>query len=224
MFELQKHPGRFSLPFLIYFGYTLTKGLWLSDLGPPGFWIADLVSFIVLPIALLVIFRLPSGPAVMDEERANRQKGFMVPIVVNGFLIAFVIWLIFAMSWVAFDRWGIDESIILPPTICYEQRMAQDGLWYYVTTVYYALTAAFVEEYFFRFLLRKALRPYTESAFAFVVISSTTFGLGHWAGGLHNMCAATLAGVLLSWTYVRAGDLRLPIVGHAFYWLRLIFR
>jgi membrane protease YdiL (CAAX protease family) len=209
---------------LIYFGYTLTKGLWLNDLGPVGFWVADVASFVVVPILLILVFRLPLRMPELRDKRNDRTEGSWILIAVNGFLIAFALFMIFFLSRVAFARWGIDESVILPPKIVYEGRIAKDGIWYYVDTVYFALSAALVEEYIFRFVLRRALLPYTSAALPFVLVSATTFALVHWAGGLQNLFAAFFGGLLLASVYLKSGDLRLPIVGHAFYWLRLLFR
>ena len=224
MTESHKTAGRYSLPFLIYFAYTLTKGLWLGGLEGAAFWAADFVSFVVIPAALVVAYRLPVRLSELRTRRANRPEGFLVPVVVNGFLIAFVMRMIFIFGSLAFSRWGIDESVILPPSVVYEARVPKEGVWLYVCIVYFALTAALVEEYFFRFLLRRALLPYTAATLPFVLVSSVTFALVHWGGGLLNLCAAFPAGALLAWAYVKASDLRLPVVGHAFYWLRLLFR
>ena len=216
--------GRYSLPFLIYFAYTLTKGFWLDRLGDVGFWGADTVSLVVIPLLLVVVFRLPIRPAQLRDTRKDKSQGFWVPVVVNGFLVAFVLRMIFFFTWVAFARWGIDQFQILPPRISYVDRMPKEGLGYYLFVVYIALTAALVEEYIFRFCLRKALSPYTSAAMPFIVLSATTFGLAHWGGGFYNLVAAFLCGLLLASVYVKAGALRLPIVAHAFDWLRLLFK
>lgn len=224
MFQWHTHAGRYSLPFLIYFAYSLTKGLWLNELGNMGFWVADIISFVVVPLALVLAFRLPVRPRQLRDERKCRARGFWVPVVVNGFLIAFVIRVVFAASALAFAKWDIDESLILPPSISYVGRLPESGIWFYVGVVYLALSAALVEEYCYRFLLRRALLDYSKSKLLFIVLSSITFALVHWGNGLHNMVAAFLTGLLLASAYVLADDLRVPITGHAFFWLRLLVR
>jgi membrane protease YdiL (CAAX protease family) len=218
------HAGRYSLPFLIYFGYTLTKGLWLNDLDNTAFWFADFLSFVALPALLVVVFRLPVRPEELRDVERCRRRGFWVPVVVNGFLIAFAIRMITVISAVELHKRDIDDWLYLPPTISYVGRMPESGPWFYVGVIYLALSAAVVEEYCYRFLLRRAMQRYTSRLVPFVVLSALTFSLVHWGNGLHNMTAAFFVGLLLAFSYAKADDLRLPVTGHAFYWLRLLWR
>jgi membrane protease YdiL (CAAX protease family) len=217
---LQLEEGRFSLPFLIYFTYSLAKRLWLCRLDGAAFWIADMVSYVVIPVVLIFAFRLPLRASELRDPPARQLSRSWGPVLFNGFLVACGVRIVFVVGALLLSKAGVHDDLILPPTIAYADKVPKSAPWFYMGIIYLALSAALVEEYFYRYLLRAAWRQHSKSAVAFVLVSATTFALVHWGNGARNVITAFFAGLLLATVYVRVGDLRVPITGHALDWLR----
>jgi membrane protease YdiL (CAAX protease family) len=113
---------------------------------------------------------------------------------------------------------------VLPQVISYSGHIPKAPPASVVTIVYLAVTAGFVEEYFFRGLLNPLVCKYLGNSVAvFVVVSSLSFAAIHWGGGLANVIGSLPFGVFLALVYVRTGDIRVRVLAHTAYWLRWLF-
>lgn len=76
------------------------------------------------------------------------------------------------------------------------------------------LLVAVHEELVFRKLFLRLVEPVLGSRALTVIIGALLFGLIHWENGVGNTIAATVAGFILMFVYIRTGNLTSPITVH----------
>ena len=108
-------------------------------------------------------------------------------------------------------------------TQTYTGRISSDAPFRALVIAYLVLTASVVEEVFFRGIIHRIvfdLLPYGRRV-AFVLISTTLFGVFHLKLGFVPFVAALSIGLLLAFLFLELSDLRPLIVAHALlnlYW------
>jgi len=213
-------PRRALAAFVIYFGVTLSKRYWFPLLDDTYFWLADVLCFVGLPVALWVGFRLPRKPAfALGAKRPQAlTQGEVVYLVL---LLLLGLWLASNVGINMGNRLARHFPDVLPRAIDYVGHVPSDGVARWVVAVYVAVSAGVIEEYFFRGLLGVVCAHYLgRSVAVFVVVSVLAFAAIHWGGGLVNVIAAGCSGVLLAAVYARTGDLRIPMAAHTLIWAR----
>jgi membrane protease YdiL (CAAX protease family) len=204
--------------FLIYFAATLSKRYWLPGLNQSMFWLADVACFIGLPLVLFFAFQLPIRPRFNSALTATTSNDWSAVFFMAA-LCFLGIWGVGLMT----DRmgWRVAQRHPdwLPMVINYRSHIPESGVMKSLVTVYFALTAAVVEEYIFRGLLGSILKSHV----AFVSLSTLSFALIHWGGGFVNVFSAFFSGLILAIVYVRTKDLRVVMLAHGFYWLTFLF-
>lgn len=184
------------------------------------FWLADAACFVLLPVLLVAAFRLPSVPEFNIRERKNARLD--VGLLVYFTLLSVLgLWLLSHIGLVIGAKFARHYPDVLPRVINYYAHIPKEGISAVLATVYFAVTAGVIEEYVFRGLLSTVCGHYfRRSVPVFVILSTVSFAWVHWGGGLVNVIAAGVQGVLLTFVYVRTGDIRLPMLAHTLIGLR----
>jgi membrane protease YdiL (CAAX protease family) len=210
-----------ALLLAVYVLAVLSKRFVLPALSEDWFWRADVAYFALLPLLLLAWgWRKPDWE--MDELGARITAGpdevTHFTDVVNGVWLFLLVWpLAVAVTRLVGDAMpGLASAGLtaLLPTFSYAEHMPQFGLWRGLAMLYLSLSAAVVEEFFFRKALRQVLRRVTPSKLVFVPVSALVFGLAHWGLGLVGMACAFAAGLLLAACYAWQNRLTTVMVAH----------
>lgn len=207
----------------IYFAITLSKKFWLPALDGAYFWMADVACFVFLPATLVAVLKLPLRPGFAvghfkSRTLATNEAVYLALLTLLGLWVLSKIGLVIGVS---VARHYPDA---LPQVIDYVGHIPKTGGASVLVTVYFAITAGVVEEYVFRGLLASVCGHYfRRNSWVFVMASTLSFAAIHWGGGLANVVAAFIQGILLTVVYLRCGDLRIPLLAHTLIWLRLLF-
>lgn len=211
------------LAFLIYFGVTLSKGLWFPYLPDPYFWVADVLCFVVLPAALVFGLKLPLLPEYAIGIKKPRREPPST-LIFFSLILAISLWAAYSLSGYFAQSLIQNLSGLFPVQISYTAHIPKSGFWAFFVVVYFALTAGLVEEYFFRGLLNTAMaQTVTKNVFVYVIVSTISFTAIHWAGGAKNLVSTFLPGLVLAVAFVRTRDLRVCMLGHGLFWLKWLF-
>ena len=204
-------------------GYTavvLSKGFWLGGLSGWAFWLGDVVCFIVVPIVLVVTLRLPVLPAftILDSPdkssssgRSDYGDGAPLVYVSVSVVVIFITWKIgYALGGYA----TVQLPGLLNPVLDYRTHVPADGISRSIVSIYFALTAGIVEEFFSRGIAKNVIERFTSSPLLYVLISSALFASYHWAGGLRNVVTSFAVGLALASLYLWTRKLLPLMVAH----------
>ena len=196
--------------------WGLVSGFYLKELSANStlFWLHDFIGWILLPVACLVfIFRyynvrphhygLPSLRHQQIDARVFIKLGIAILVFLTFIPIEIMSLHIFPVSPLAFS---------------YGDMMPK-GASGKPAALYLAVTAAFVEEIFYRGLLKRVIIGNAETLVRYgmyVVFSAILFGLNHWGQGLFKVVATTYLGIVASLIYLRFRNLWFLIGGHVF--------
>jgi hypothetical protein len=175
-------------PFVIL---SLADGWYKEPLfawSPAAFWVADALKFVVVPVAALAWLRVHAGvrPALYGLARPGNFNR------VDFLKLAVLVCAVMAYLLDSSTRLG---AALFPdrPSFTYLGAMPQ-GLPRPLLAVYFALTAALVEEVMFRGLPWLWLSGYMEGnrlRWTYLLWSAATFAGTHWENG-HGQLLATL--------------------------------
>jgi membrane protease YdiL (CAAX protease family) len=212
-----------QIAFLVYFLVTMSKRLWLPSLSGAYFWIADFFCFVCLPALLIAVFKLP----IMPTKQLDKEKSKFLEIgslLYLSFLTALGLWLLNIIGGVIGVKIVRYMPDVIPRVIDYASHIPKTGALSVLVVFYFSITAGYVEEYFFRGLLRLIIGDnFRYGQLLFVTISATSFAMIHWGGGLVNLVAAFMQGILLAIVLVRTGNIRVVMLGHSLFWLKWLF-
>lgn len=185
-------------------------------LQPGWFWAIDIAYFVGMPVFLILacvrkgfsvqeIFFAPIGTGEWQEVAGSRFAMVLVALMAAGACY----WLLTVP--LRFTR-GLNEFL---PAQFNHQDFKNRAEFASIAAVYFALSAALLEELVYRWLLGKALLDRGWGAAPFLCISTALFGLIHWHGGLQAIVLTGLVGLLLSWVYLKIRLLWPLVVAHA---------
>ncbi len=200
-----------------------------SFLWPEGrrvaYWFVDILGSVVIPGLVLV---LASRVCHLSASRIGLLSinSTAALIRLTWICLVCVLLLLFVdLFAVSFTRYLVAEfPDLLKQNYTHPDNVPSDWPQRGFFIAYFVLTASFVEEVFFRGILREiifGLIPYGRRL-VFVVVSTALFGAVHWKLGFVPFTAAISIGLLLGVLYVELSDLRPLIVAHAtlnLYWL-----
>jgi membrane protease YdiL (CAAX protease family) len=83
-----------------------------------------------------------------------------------------------------------------------------------LVTIYLAFSAGFVEETFYRGLLKIIFQDDFTFNYKYILISSFLFSLNHWEGGVRNIFSAFIFGVLTAIIYLKIKNIWPLVIGH----------
>lgn len=203
-----------ALPVLLW---SFFAGSFLPSLAsrePALFFAIDALGWVILPMACL---GFAYKAYHLTPDRYGLRWGRTFDSARSGLIavaLAAAVFLTFlpvqAVAW-----WLFPPSV---GTLSYAPLIPKGALGGLVA-LYLALTAAVVEEIFFRGLLKELFLSFSGSFAAkalFVGISALLFGVSHWALGAFKVVAALYLGVAAALLYLRFDSLWPNILGHLF--------
>ena len=203
-----------STAFLVFFGFSLAKGLWLPQVSATSIWATDVFAFIVLP-TLLVLFLSERGVRIATllstRPQARNTHGltlFLGCIVLLSIGVVYPVVLRMARHWVGQGWW---------PLVNYGAMVPSNGIWRVGALAYLALSAGVVEEFFYRGVVYRLLAP-IETTFrkaTFVLGSAALFAAIHWATGLANVVATFIVGLMMACWYLHLRTIVPLVLAHA---------
>ena len=180
-----------------------------------AFWIFDFVKFVAIPaVVLLWLYRAFSiAPASYGLRSRSKTENWFYFLGLTLFL-AIVLNLVY--KGVHHFAWDIVWRIFHPePAPEFYKSLVPDGLLHYPAAIYFAATAGFAEEVFFRglpLLYIKERFGNAKPGWKYVVATSVLFASAHWENGLHEVIATFAYGVASSLLYLKLRNLW-PLIG-----------
>jgi membrane protease YdiL (CAAX protease family) len=199
-----------SAPFLLV---NLLDGFTKPALAqlPRLFWTYDVTKWVLLPAVTLFAMRVWCGTRQADFGLHGPAPHWSLAQL-SGFTVLFTA---LAMSYFGFQLLG---ARFLPAGGTFDLvALLPEGAARLAAVLYLCVTAAVVEELFYRGVLREAMAPAGAGlgrATGYVVVSSTLFGVSHFEGGAVEIFATGLYGVVAALFALRVRNLWPLIVGH----------
>ncbi len=184
--------------------------------SPVWYWIADAVQWVIIPAACLLLLKIH-----YQGDYHSYGLGFRSLLSRRNFMctcLALALFLLmvfpgYGVLWTYL--WTIDDLTKIDGN---PERMMPSGIVAAgAVALYRSITAGFVEEVFFRGLLRHALigSVATErNVLSFLAFSSILFGLAHWEAGVTAIVTFTVLGVFAGLLYLFCNSLWPLIAGH----------
>jgi membrane protease YdiL (CAAX protease family) len=176
------------------------------------FWIHDFLIWLVIPAICLV---LAAKFCNLDQQALGLTRiSDQQPTTQTFLRLIFVL-----LAFLSFLPVQAILFAILPQNeanFSYDQVMPTGQLRTFAV-LYFALTAALVEEVFYRAMLGWAIVGNSSAPLKqtfYVLLSATLFGLNHWSQGSFKMLATMYLGVIAAVIYLRFRNLWYCIAGH----------
>jgi membrane protease YdiL (CAAX protease family) len=215
------HAHKYALFVITYTAVVFSKIAWLPLLNGAAFWIADIVSFVFFPLILakrLNLFALPAYvlPGKFKQKLSILELIFFILITYLCLLIAIKIGLFLGLKIAKIN------PNFFPPLYSYASKIPAQSILKFVVLIYFAVTAAIIEETVYRGYLSHAIAEYVPQKWqivSFIATSTLIFGMIHLGTGIANTVSAIFAGFVLAIAYVKTKDIRVPIAAHFLDWL-----
>ena len=184
--------------------------------NPVWYWIADVLQWVIVPAACLVLlkirYQVDYHSYGLDLRSLLSQRNLVYTCVALALFLLMVFpgyGALWKYLWTLDDltRVGGDPERMMPRGIVAASAV----------TLYRSITAGFVEEVFYRGLLRNALigSVATErNVLAYLAFSSILFGLAHWEAGATAIVTFTVLGAFAGLLYLFCNSLWPLIAGH----------
>lgn len=183
----------------------------LYRLSPALFWLADVLLFVVLPIA--IVYWLARFAYVRPRDyglNVASLKG--AQFLVTSLMFALILFAVYEFAkyigWIVAWRWHSEVDFSYGSA-------TPNGIWRPLIVLYWALSAGLMESVFYiglpwylwskRFWLAQRRR-------LFLCLSALLFAAVHWEQGMHNAIGAFGFGLAACLLYWKVNDLW-PIVG-----------
>lgn len=180
-------------------------------LSPRLFWIYDVTKWVLLPAVTLFAMRVWCGTRLSDFGLHGPAPRWSL----TQLSALTVLFTALATSYFAFQLVGAQ---FLPGGATFNLgAVLPEGAARLPTILYLCITAALIEELFYRGVLLEAMAPVGAGpgrATAYVVVSSALFGVSHFEGGAVEIFATGLYGVVAAVFALRVRNLWPLIVGH----------
>lgn len=183
---------------------------------PIRFWLIDVFQWVLLPAICLTLARTRCriGPVLYDlgSPRSLASPRLMLFTVASTGVFLTMVFPGYTLLWN--HLWSIDDLIRVNGSY---PGFAPTGILAVGILLYRSVTAGFVEEIFFRGLLKVALIgsvANNRNVANFLVISSILFGVAHWEQGVVATITLCVLGAFAGGLYLLCGSLWPLIVGH----------
>ena len=180
----------------------------------PGlYWSADIFAWIILPVLLLIIaFK---RKLVTFETLGLTVFKHQVPFIGIACIIACPL-----LYYTYFYSYEYAKSEFptnyLKVGFSYQALIPTEPPLSYLTTIYFSLTAGFVEEILYRSFYFNLFKKTAYQTLIFFVTSSLIFSLVHWEGGIHNLFATLVFGFVACALFLTTKNIWPCIIGHCF--------
>lgn len=196
-------------------GVLLLNGFWNEPLyraSPMAFWIADVLTHVILPASMLTWLAL-------RYDLWPRDYGFTPWLGRQADLLGLTL-LATALFWVSYKPVAAFFGHLLlseGAAVTYVDVMPGSPLARLLVAVYFSVSAAVFEEIMYRGLPH----AYCMRGFAaarpglYVLLSAALFGMAHWENGLHEILGTGCLGLLACALYLKIQTLW-PLIGAHF--------
>lgn len=205
------------LYWLAYTALLLCNGYYNPILArfPEAFWLADLVTSILLPVLALQHLAKTREESVAETLRwLNFGEAFNFSWLTGMGLLPISLILISAFRaghWMMY--WLAPE--LSEPFFGYGSMLPSGALQREIVILYYALTAGIGEEIFFR-AMPYHLHPWIgRRPFLYLIATSAIFAALHWEQNIWGLMATFLYGLIFGSYYLKSRSLIGPILLHS---------
>jgi membrane protease YdiL (CAAX protease family) len=196
------------------------NGFFMPNLDSPWLqWGTDLASYVVLPLCTFLWLRTHAGIAPLNYGVVSLKQAGQLGSVLKETALALVVLLVITQSvpgiaWSVLWRAGLAQYAFTQPE---HIHLPAGGLGRFAAVGYLCVSAAVVEEVFFRGLLRYFMldhrtHPSKLRSTWYVLASSMLFGFCHWERGAAIVFTMFFFGIAASMLYLRFSSLY-PLVG-----------
>lgn len=180
---------------------------------PPAYWAFELLIWVLIPAVILVTAVRHAGLKLTDLgfSRTIFGKRSVALILVVAFLFCPIDYMVYANA-IGYTRnvlphEGIFQYHSVVPHSCAMRTLI---------ALYFALTAGFVEEVYFRGFLFKALSFAPAQIPLFLLLSPLLFAAIHWESGMANTAAAYISGLFSAVAFILMRNIWPLIAGHIY--------
>lgn len=178
---------------------------------PGWFWAADIVQWVLVPVACYALLLRPAriAPAEVGLQIASDRVGMAWRTLFTVILLVTFSWPVCEISW----RVGCEYS---DPLVIHRAMPAGRAAHWFVA-IYLSVAAAWVEEVAYRALPWLYLHDKVPARWrdaVYVLLTSLLFAAAHSEQGPGGMFAAWWFGLLTAWHYARRRNLWPLILAH----------
>ena len=167
--------------------------------------------FIFYPTSSYFIFGKKN--CLFDNRLLGISKPKITPkFLLNSIIISIGFLLIYSASQLL--AFNIFEKDFLDFAYIYNEKIPDDGFMRYSIIVYFSITAGFVEEFFYRGILKLSFSNIDYSKVSYYLLSGFLFGIVHWHSGIYTVFPAFIVGIYAAIAYINIGSLWPLIIGH----------
>ena len=211
--HLIKYPVQYTI--FTIFTIQLLNGFFLSNLyqySPSFFWVFDAFQFVFLPALFLYLLYTkysitPSSYGLVIPDNKHQAKELLLIIIYCTLLLQL-------FSFVSYE---MTKAFIAKGTTGNYQSVIPTGSLQIPVIIYMSLTAAIVEEIFYRGLPLLILKNiFTGKKLEYLYIYTTTFifTLVHWENGFPDIVSSFIYGIFAASFYLQFKRLIPIIVAH----------
>jgi len=180
---------------------------------PILYWTADIFAWMILP-AILLTFAVKNNHLSFEMLGLKLSK-YQIPVISIASIVACPLLYYsyshayeFAKSAFPVNYFNVDFS--------YQALIPKEPPLSYLTTLYFSLTAGFVEEILYRSLFFNLFKKTVIQITIFTISSSIIFSLVHWEGGVHNLFPTLVFGFVACILFLLTKSIWPCIIGHCF--------
>lgn len=168
-------------------------------------WIADVIFYTAIPLTTLLILRKKNIFTFAEIGFTQRTPLLYVPLLV---LLGLLVHIIITSH---LEIWLYAHNCF---KTCNGYAFYPNGLLKWLSIIYAALSAAFMEEIIFRGLLFKMLKSHIAKTWLILIIANLIFASIHWCLGSGKLISTFIMGIIISLVYLRKGRLSDAILTH----------
>ena len=175
------------------------------------YWSFEILSWIVIPT--IIFYFAVSKNGLRFSELGLHTKVFGRQSI--GLLVAACVLVSFIDYWAYKNLFDYFSSIFTNKAFfSYESIIPSDGTMKIIIAIYFGLSAGIVEELYFRGLLYKISHFFASPNLLYLALSPFLFSIIHWEGGLANVSATFVIGLIMALLFLWLRNLIPLIVGH----------
>lgn len=182
------------------------------------YWVVEIFTWILLPGFVLIygiknnIYKVSDlGLTVVLKKNYNKAKNLLLFLLLIFFTS---ILLFYSFKYIEQLFKEIFTTNYLEIDFKYSYTIPQKGAKRIIIALYYALTAAFIEEFYYRALFWKLVKNLKRNVIIYIFLSSFIFASVHWEGGIINIFTTFFYGIICSIIFVKTKNLWPLIIGH----------
>ncbi len=182
------------------------------------FWLLEVFAWVVVPCAIILagilggVFSLrEAGMDLRVGDSADREK--------NALYLLILFMAVPPVLYIAYSYFYDLSEMLFPVNFGevdfdYESMIPKEPHIRLLVSVYLSITAGIVEEFYYRGILYTVFTDLKRSTVEYVIISSLIFSSVHWEGGVQNLFATFIFGIVCSVIYVRIKNIWPLALGH----------